>query len=133
VILYREGAKDAKGIDVERLSVIDEDRMARRLRLRIGRLRRRIDGRLRATADEGRRLASWRTYVARYTGSSLAVAFGAGLALAMGLSGPRLLRWVALRSMRQGARGVGRGLARELHAIWTASSRDASGEEKCDA
>ncbi|MBN1589748.1 MAG: hypothetical protein JW888_09555 [Pirellulales bacterium] len=110
------------------------ERTARRLRLRIGRLRRRIDGRLRATADEGRRLASWRTYVVRYTGSSMAVAFGAGLALAVGLSGPRWLRWAALRSMRQGMHGIGRSLARELRSVWAESSRAQSHdppEENC--
>jgi hypothetical protein len=100
----------------------DDARTARQLRLRIGRLRRRIDGRLRAAADEGRRLTSWRTYVARYTGSSIALAFGAGMALAAGLSGPRLLRWMALRSIRQGMHGVGRSLAGELRGIWDASS-----------
>ena len=99
------------------------ERDIRRLRLKIGRLRRRIDGRLRAVADEGRRLTSWRTYVARYTGGSLAVAFGAGLALASGLSGPRLLRWMALRSIRQGARGVGRSLANELRGVWAESGQ----------
>jgi hypothetical protein len=97
---------------------MNEEQQARDLRLRIGRLRRRIDSRLRATADEGRRLTSWRTYVARYTGSSIAVAFGAGLALAAGLSGTRLLRWVALRSIRQGMHGVGEGLVSELRSVW---------------
>jgi len=106
----------------------NDEQTARRLRLRIGRLRRRVDGRLRAAADEGRRLVSWRTYIARYTGSSLAVAFGAGLALAAGLSGPRLLHRVALRSIRHGARGIGRSLVGELHNIWAESSRAKSGK-----
>ena len=106
----------------------NDERTARQLRLRIGRLRRRIDNRLHAAADEGRRLTSWRTYVARYTGSSIAVAFGAGLALAAGLSGPRLLRWIALRSMRQGARGVADGLVSELRAVWHDSRPSSSNE-----
>ncbi|NLE38149.1 MAG: hypothetical protein GX621_09020 [Pirellulaceae bacterium] len=100
-----------------------DEQTTRDLRLRIGRTRRRIDARLRAAADEGRRLASWRTYVARYTGSSLAVAFGAGLALAAGLSGTRLLRWIALRSIRQGMHGVGKGLVDELSRAWRESGR----------
>ncbi|HLA85681.1 MAG TPA: hypothetical protein VJL29_12890 [Thermoguttaceae bacterium] len=105
---------------------MNDERIARHLRLRMGRLRRRIDARLRAAGDERRRLASWRTYVARYTGSSLAVAFGVGLALAAGLSGPRMMRWMALRSIRQGARGVGHGLVNELLAAWNDSSRAGS-------
>ena len=100
----------------------NDEQTARDLRLRIGRLRRRIDTRLRATADEGRRLTSWRTYVARYTSSSIAVAFGTGLALAAGLSGTRLLRWFALRSIRQGMRGVGQGLVSELSGLWREST-----------
>ncbi|HBO42613.1 MAG TPA: hypothetical protein DD670_01490 [Planctomycetaceae bacterium] len=103
-----------------------DEQTARDLRLRIGRTRRRIDARTRAATDEGRRLASWRTYVARYTGSSMAVAFGVGLALAAGLSGTRLLRWIALRSIRQGMRGVGGALVGELSRFWRESSRAAS-------
>jgi len=108
---------------------MNDEQAARRLRLRIGRLRRRIDGRLRAAADEGRRLTSWRTYVTRYMGSSLAVAFGVGLALASGLSGPRLLRWIALRSIRQGSRGVGHRLAEELRSVWRESKSGAAAKE----
>lgn len=111
-----------------------EEQTARLLRLRIGRLRRRIDRRVRATADEGRRLTSWRTYIAQYTGSSIAVAFGIGLALAAGLSGPWLLRRVALRSIRQGMRGVGRGLVGELARVWSDADRtdaDSSAKEDC--
>jgi hypothetical protein len=51
----------------------------RELRVKIGRARRRIDVRLRATATEGRKLMSWQTYVARYPGSSLLAAFGLGV------------------------------------------------------
>jgi len=111
---------------------MNDERAARHIRLRIGRLRRRIDGRLRAAADEARRLTSWRTYVARYTGSSIAVAFGAGLALAAGLSGRRVLRWIALRSIRQGMQGVGHGLADELRGIWRQSKLNTPGKEGRD-
>ncbi|MBN2217076.1 MAG: hypothetical protein JW719_06850 [Pirellulales bacterium] len=108
---------------------MNDDQTARQLRLRMGRLRRRIDSRLRAAEDERRRLTSWRTYVARYTGGSLALAFGVGLALAAGLSGPRLLRWIALRSIRQGARGVGHGLVEEFCTLWRQAGSDASDKE----
>jgi hypothetical protein len=92
---------------------------ARQLRLRIGRLRRRVDRRLRAADDERRRLTSWRTYAVRYPGSAVAVAFGVGLALALGLSGRRWLRWIAMGTMQQGLRGVGKGVADELLKAWT--------------
>jgi hypothetical protein len=103
---------------------LEQDRAKRDLRLRIGRLRRRIDGRLYASRREASRLTSWRTYVARFPGGALAAAFGVGLALAAGMSGPRLLRLAGLRLVRQGARDVGAGLWRELASIWAGSARD---------
>ena len=57
----------------------DPQQEKRELRLKIGRMRRRIDARLRATETEGRKLASWRTYVTRYPGSAVLAAFGLGL------------------------------------------------------
>jgi hypothetical protein len=106
---------------------MNDEQATRQLRLRIGRLRRRIDRRARAVAKEGRRLTSWRTYVTRYTGTSLALAFGVGLALSTGLSGRRLLRRLAAQSIREGLRGVGRSVAGEVKAVWADSSRKRSG------
>lgn len=100
----------------------EQERTKRELRLRIGRLRRRIDGRLDASRREATRLTSWRTYVARFPGGALAAAFGVGLALAVGLSGPRLLRLVGWRMVRLGAREVGAGLWRELATTWAVST-----------
>jgi hypothetical protein len=51
----------------------------REIRLKIGRMRRRIDARIRATQTEGRKLVSWRTYVTRYPGPVVLAAFGLGL------------------------------------------------------
>ena len=51
----------------------------REIRLKIGRMRRRIDARLRAAEAEGRKLASWRTYVTHYPGAAVLAAFGLGL------------------------------------------------------
>ena len=62
----------------------------RRLRLRIGRLRRRIDGRLHSMQREGRRLVSWKTYVRNYPGSTVMAALGAGLALSAGVQRVKL-------------------------------------------
>ena len=106
----------------------DIDAARRETRLRIGRLRRRIDGRVRALGEEGVRLVSWRTWVEHYTGRAVLAALGAGLALAAGLRGrargPRL-------SLDAVCRWLGRGLARvweEVCRRWTeaASGRDAS-------
>jgi hypothetical protein len=57
----------------------DQLQEKRELRLRIGRMRRRIDARLRAAEAEGKKLASWRTYVSRYPGPAVLAAFGLGL------------------------------------------------------
>ena len=52
-------------------------RRKRDLRLRIGRSRRRIDGRLHAIRGGTRELLSWRTYVVRYPAAALTAALGA--------------------------------------------------------
>ena len=99
-----------------------QEQAKRDLRRRIGRLRRRVDGRIRAGGREAHRLMSWRTYVSRYSGGATATAFGIGLALAAGLSGPRLLRWFALRLVRQGTRSMGSGAWKELASVWADSA-----------
>ena len=65
-------------------------RQRRVLRLRIARLRRRLDGRVHGLASQGRRLTSWRTYVARFPGYAALAAVGLGLAVSVGLRPPRL-------------------------------------------
>jgi hypothetical protein len=100
----------------------------RETRLRIGRLRRRIDGRVRALGEGGVRLVSWRTWVEHYAGRAVLAALGAGLALAAGLRG-------RARGPRPGLDAVcqwlGKGLGQvweEIRRRWTkaASGRDAS-------
>ncbi len=105
----------------------------RRLRLRIGRLRRRIDGGVRSTGREARRLASWRTYVTGRPGSSLLGAFGVGLALSAGLSARSLLRWFGLRLARRAAEGTSRQFWRELQRIWADSTPHGSAAEAAGA
>jgi len=61
----------------------DFGRRKRALRVRIARRRRRINQRIGAMSYEGRRLVSWRTYVAHYPVATLAAAFGVGLMAAV--------------------------------------------------
>jgi hypothetical protein len=100
----------------------ESERARRDLRLRIGRLRRRIDGRVRAADREARRLGSWRTYVTYYPGGALLVAFGAGLALSAALSPRGLTRWLAWRLVRQGWGHVCQAVTGELRRIWAESA-----------
>jgi hypothetical protein len=99
---------------------LDLQRAKRRLRIRIARLRRRIDRRVRSVRDEGRRLVSWRTYVRRYPAQAVLAAMGLGLAASAGVSrrGLRLLGFHLVR------RAVGKAfdrLGRELAASWAES------------
>ncbi len=99
----------------------DRDQATRDLRLRIGRMRRRIDCRISAVDREARRLASWRTYVTHYPAGALLVAFGAGLTLSAGLSPRGLSRWLALRLVRQGWERILQGVAGEIRHVWDRS------------
>lgn len=92
----------------------EDQKEIREIRFQVGRLRRRIDRRLNHTRREGRRLTSWRTYAATFPGSVLTTAFGAGLAIALGLSGKRLFRVLGVYFMRRGMKGVGAGVKKEL-------------------
>ena len=98
----------------------DQRRAKRELRLGIGRLRRRIDGRIRSAGREGRRLLSWRTYVRRYPVQGVLTALGLGLAASGGLGGG----WSRFLGRRLAARAVRRALGRmwrEVEEIWAAS------------
>ena len=110
----------------------------RRLRLRIGRLRRRIDRRIRAAQREGRRLTSWRTYVERYPGYALLAALGVGLTAAAGLRPGAWARALGLGLIRRAATRVEARVFDEIARIWTeaAPTRDGGtdwqrGGEKC--
>jgi len=99
-----------------------QEQAKRDLRLRIGRLRRRIDARIRGAEGETRRLLSWRTYVKRYPGSAVMAALGVGLAVSAGLSARRLSRWAGLRMIRRAADQVLGHLRRDLARIWADST-----------
>ena len=96
----------------------DTLRRKRELHLRIGRSRRRIDGRLRATKDRARELTSWRTYVVRYPGWALAAALGAGLAASSALQPRRVSHWLAGSLLHQALGGVQQQLWNELKGVW---------------
>jgi hypothetical protein len=100
----------------------EQERTRRGLRLRIGRLRRRIDGRIHATRRKTRQLASWRTYAKRYPGSAVTVALGVGLALSAGLSARRLSGWLGMRLIRRVIDRAGQQIWRELERIWADST-----------
>jgi hypothetical protein len=72
----------------------------RELRAKIGRLRRRLDGRFRDSRDHARLLLSWRTYVVRYPVWAMAAALGAGIAASTGLKPARLSRRLGFSLVR---------------------------------
>jgi hypothetical protein len=98
-------------------------RRKRELHLRIGRSRRRIDGRLRAAKDHARRLLSWRTYAVRYPGWALAAALGAGMTASSVLQPGRIARWLGRSLMRQAFGGFQQQLWNELGRVWKDSNR----------
>lgn len=100
----------------------DVHRRKRRLRLELGRVRRRIDRRVRGSQRTAHQLLDWRTYARRYPGNVLLGAFGLGLALSAGLSGRRLTRWLGRRLVRRALRDAGQRLGRELAGIWAEST-----------
>jgi hypothetical protein len=99
-------------------------RHKRELHLRIGRSRRRIDGRLRATKDRARQLLSWRTYVVRHPGWSLLAALGAGMSASNLLRPGRIGKWLGQSLVRQAFGGLGQQLWNELRRTWTESTPD---------
>ena len=91
----------------------------RRLRLELGRVRRRVDRRVRGSQRRASELADWRTYARRYPGNLLLGAFGLGLALSAGLSARRFSRWVGMRLFRRALHDGQARLGRELAGIWS--------------
>jgi hypothetical protein len=96
----------------------------RSLRLRIGRSRRRLDGRLRASRDRADQLLSWRTYVVRYPVWAMAAALGAGLAASAGLKPARLSRRLGLSLVRHALGGFKQELWAELRQVWNNAMSD---------
>lgn len=99
--------------------VVDDDllRRKRELHLRIGRSRRSIDRRLRATRDRAGQLCSWRTYVVRYPAWALLAALGAGFAASAGFKPGRWSRWLGLSLVRHAVHGFQQQFSAELGRI----------------
>ena len=100
----------------------EQARVKRQLRLKIGRLRRRINSHIRGSQRQGRLLLSWRTYIKRYPAGMLAAAFGVGMAASAGLKGPRLLRSICSLLVRRGTGAVTQGVRDELRKLWEEST-----------
>lgn len=97
-------------------------RRKRELHLRIGRSRRRIDNRIRATRRRAEQLTSWRTYVVRYPAWSLAAALGVGLTVSAGLKPSRITRWLGLSLVRHAMGGFQQRVWVELRRFWDETS-----------
>jgi hypothetical protein len=99
----------------------DIEQRKRELRLRMGRMRRRIDNRLHAVGQQGRRLVSWREYVIRYPSYAMLAAFGVGLAASGGFWRGQVLRRLGSQVFRHSAERAGWHLWQEIHRLWTQS------------
>jgi hypothetical protein len=93
----------------------------RDLRLRIGRMRRRINNRLHAAGQEGRKLFSWREYVNRYPGYALLAAFSTGLAASSAPGRKLLFNKLGLRILRRTADRAVQGLWSQIQQVWSQS------------
>ena len=103
---------------------VDPQRTRRLLRLRIGRLRRRLDGRAHALKREGRRLASWRTYVTLYPAYAVLVALGLGMTASGGWLRGGWTRLFGLKLIRRAAGKTVDSVFDELKAIWADATPD---------
>jgi hypothetical protein len=117
---------------------LDEQQTKRLLRQQIGRLRRRIDRRLRDVRRQGLELTSWREYVQRSPGLSVLAALTLGLTGAYGaarknwtenrlvLYARRMLRAMLVRLWRQGKRWWARFRARKTSTPAEGGAHDRS-------
>jgi hypothetical protein len=101
------------------MSGIDLLAEKRRVRLQIGRTRRRIDGRLRGLERQGRRMVSWPTWVLRLPAQSLVAALGVGLAAGSGVWRKRRLRALGRYLARRAGGQVLAAAIRALADLWT--------------
>ena len=100
---------------------VNQQRAKRELRLRIGRLRRRIDGRIRSVEREGLRLVSWQTYVRRYPGYAVLAALGLGLAASAGPSGGGWSQYLGIQLVRRVIHKAVDCVWQEIKDIWAES------------
>jgi hypothetical protein len=110
-----------------------DQQQRRELRLRIARLRRRIDRDIRQVDKGGRELLRWQTYVRRYPGYSMLVAIGAGLLVSAGLRGGRLPRWFGMNIARRAGGRIGDLVWQEFRQFWAAQASPGQGAETTEA
>jgi len=101
----------------------NNDHLAQRraIRLRIGRMRRRVDRRLRAIGREGRQAVSWRTWVRRFPGQAVVAAVGMGLAASAALRSGRWIRVLGLSLARHAGDQMLAAVLGEFRDLWAAS------------
>jgi hypothetical protein len=110
-------------------SKVDFPAEKRAIRLRIARVRRRIDRRLRAVEREGWRLVSWRTWLRWPPARSLLASLGSALATS-GRRGPA--RWIRVLGRSMARRAKDPALAAALRHLADLWKRSVSGQEKSD-
>ncbi len=93
----------------------------RELRGRIARSRRRIDRHLHALGRDARRLTSWRTYVERFPGPTIASAFTAGFLASSGRLRRICGRWMIARLVEAAWKGIKSQLWDEVSGVWDES------------
>jgi hypothetical protein len=102
-----------------------DDELQRRKRderLRIARLRRRIDSRLRAAEKHSRQLLSWRTYATRYPAWMMLAALATGMAASAGLRSRHPARLLGVPLLRRALQQIRRYMWRDLQRVWTEST-----------
>lgn len=100
----------------------DEQQTKRLLRQQIGRLRRRIDGRVRGVRQQGQELASWRTYIQQHPGLAVLAALGLGVAAAYGVKRGGWGESPAVRRAERLLRPLFKRVWREGKRWWTGSA-----------
>ena len=102
----------------------EQERIKRDIRLRIGRLRRRMGRHVRRSRRRAREVLWWRTYVKQLPGCAVAGALGVGLALSAGTTRRRLVRWLGWRLLRHTSKTFSGLFWNELRQIWAESRKE---------
>jgi hypothetical protein len=96
----------------------DDRQEKREIRLKIGRMRRRLDARAQKAIAEGRTLVSWRTYAGRHPAAAIATAFGLGLSGAAVFSSNVFLKKLGAALLRGSYDRALRLIGQELLRRW---------------
>jgi len=101
---------------------LHEQQAKRLLRQQIGRLRRRIDRRVRGVRQQGQQLASWRSYFLQHPGLTMLAIVGLGLATAFGMTRCQWGDHPAVERIKQFLRSTLEWLRREAKQRWTGTT-----------